>query len=96
MTATRKPHLRLGAPDRARLHRARLVEPRQDLGDAAVRDEELAGDVAGPDPHQGQLHDSAPHVVRQRATVHEHPAKLVDPGLACGGKNILPYPVYSL
>ena len=44
--------------------------------------QELPGDVAGPDAHEGQLYDPPPHVVGQRAAVDEDPAELVDSGLA--------------
>ena len=43
-----------------------------------MRDSELPGDVAGPDPELGQLNDPDSNVVGQRPTVHEHPAQLVD------------------
>ena len=48
-----------------------------------MRDQELAGDVAGPDSHQSQLHDPSPHVVRQRPPVDKDPAQLVDPAVTC-------------
>ncbi len=70
-------YLRLGASDGARLDGPGLVEPGEDLGDAAVTDEQLARDVAGPHAHHGQLDDAAPHVVGQRPPVHEHAAQLV-------------------
>jgi hypothetical protein len=41
-----------------------LVEPREDLGDAAVGDEELPRYVAGPHTHKGQLDDLLPDAVR--------------------------------
>lgn len=56
---------------------ARFVEAGQYLGDAAVRDEQLAGDIARTNAQQCQLHDAPAHVVRQRTAVHEHAAQLV-------------------
>ena len=70
-------YLWLGAADRARLHRAGLVEPGEDLGDAAVGDEELPRDVAGPHSHHGELDDPAADIVGQRPPVHEDAAQLV-------------------
>ena len=43
-----------------------------------MRDTQLAGDVAGPNPQLGQLDDPDPDVVGQRPTVDKHPSKLVD------------------
>lgn len=62
---------------------AGLVEPREYLGDAAVRDEQLARNVARPHAEQGQLNDPPAHVVGQRPAVHEHAAQLVHSRLAC-------------
>ena len=71
-------HARLAAPDGAGQDGARLVVPGQDFGDTPVRDTQLAGDVAGPNPQLGQLDDPDPDVVGQRPTVDKHPSKLVD------------------
>lgn len=68
---------------RTGLDGAGLVEARQDLGDAAVGDEQLAGDVARPHAQQRQLDDALADVQRQRAPVHEQAAQLVDSGLTC-------------
>jgi hypothetical protein len=81
---TTLPYLCLGTAYGAGADRAGLVEAGQDLGDAAVGDEQLPGDVTRAHPHQRQLHDATPYAVRQRASVHEHPTQLVDPGLTCG------------
>ena len=70
-------YLRFVSSDRAGLDGASLVEPGQDLGDAAVRDEELPGDVARPDPHESQLHDTSPNIVRERSTIDEDSPQLV-------------------
>ena len=75
------PYLRFGAPNGPGLDGAGLVEPGEYLGDTAVGDQELARDVAGPDSHESQLHNSSPHVVRQGAPIDKHPAQLVDSGL---------------
>jgi hypothetical protein len=77
-------YLGLGAANGPGADRARLVESGEDLGDAAVGDEQLPGDVAGTHPHQRQLHDATPHAVRQGASVHKNPAQLVHTGLTCG------------
>lgn len=58
-----------------------LVEPGEDLGDAAVRHQELPADVAGSDAHDGQLHDPLPDDVREWPSVHEDSAELVNAGL---------------
>ena len=75
-------HLGFSSADRARFDGASLVEPCEYFGDAAVADEKLPRDVARPHAHQRQLHNPAAHVVRQRATVHEDAAELVDSSLA--------------
>ena len=62
----------------ARLDAARLVEARQNLGDAAVRDEQLAADVAGADAEQRQLDDAVADVQWQGAAVDEDAPQLVD------------------
>lgn len=68
---------RLAAADGPRQDGAGLVVASQDLGNAAVRDPQLAADVAGPHTELRQLHDPQAHRVRQRAAVHEHPAELI-------------------
>lgn len=47
-----------------------------------MRDPQLAGDDAGPDPVMGHLHDLVSDVVGQRPAVNEDPSELVDPSLA--------------
>jgi hypothetical protein len=76
-------YLGLAAADAARPDAAGLVEPGEYLGDAAVADQQLPGDVARSDPHEGELHDAAAHAVRQGSAVDEHAAELVHPSLAC-------------
>lgn len=68
---------------RSRPDGARLVEAGENLGHAAVRDEQLAGDVARAHAEQGQLDDAPSHVVGQRAPVDEDAAQLVHSRLAC-------------
>ena len=68
---------RLAAADSARKEGAGLVEPGEDLRDAAVRDPQLAADVAGPDAHLGHLDDPAAGVVGQGAAIDEVAAELV-------------------
>lgn len=46
-----------------------------------MRDEELAGDVAGADAQESQLNDPPANVIRKGATVHKHSTQLVHPGL---------------
>jgi len=76
------PYLGLAAADGPGSDGARLLVPAQDLGDAAVRDAQLAGDDAGPDAVVGHLHDLVSDVVGQGSAVDEHPAELVDAPLA--------------
>lgn len=71
-------NLGLTPANRAGSYGAGLVEPSQDLGHAAVRDEQLPADVARPHPQDGQLHDPFAHHVWQRPAVHEHAPQLVD------------------
>ena len=67
----------LFSSDRARFDGARLFVLPDDLGDTAVRDKQLPGDDARPDPHEGQLHDTSPHIVRERSTIDEDSPQLV-------------------
>ena len=53
--------------------------PAQYLGHTAVGDLEYPGDVAGPGPAVGQLHDLLSGGIRQGPARHEHPAQLVNP-----------------
>ncbi|GIY00630.1 hypothetical protein CEXT_240131 [Caerostris extrusa] len=76
-------HSRLAASDGPGTDGAGLVVPAQDLGHAAVRDLEDAGDVAGPGAAVGQLHDLLTRGVWQGTTVHVHAAQLVDAAVAC-------------
>ncbi len=78
------PNFRLAAADGPGFDGAGLVVAGQDLGHAAVRDEQLSGDVAWAYAHRGHLDDSAPDVLGQRPPVHEHPTQLVDARLTCG------------
>lgn len=50
-----------------------------------MRDPQLAGDDAGPDPVMGHLHDLVADVVGQRPAVDEHAAELVDATLTQWG-----------
>ena len=63
---------------------ARLLVPVQDLGDAAVRDAQLARDDARADAGRRQLDDLEPDVVRKWPAVDEHSAQLVHAPLTCG------------
>ena len=73
--------LRLAPADGARLGSASLVESRQYLADAAMRDEKLARDVTWPYAHQRHLDDTMSHVIRKWAAIDEYASQLVDPGL---------------
>lgn len=57
--------------------------PAQDLADTAVTDTQLPGDVTGPHPLMGQVHDALAHTSRQRAPIHKGSAQLVQPSMAC-------------
>lgn len=74
----RRGDTRLGAANGAGQYGAGLVIARQDLRDAAVRDAQLARDVARPDAETGQLDDAHARCVGQRASVDEEAAQLVD------------------
>jgi len=65
---------RFGAADGAGQDGAGLLVAGEDLGDAAVGDLELAGDVAGPDAQVGHFDDAHADRVGQRAAVDEDPA----------------------
>lgn len=67
----------LAAADGSGQDGAGVVVAGQDLGHAAVRDPQLAADVAGPHTELRQLHDAQPHRVGERPAVNEHPAELV-------------------
>lgn len=67
----------LAAADGAGQDGAGVVVTGQDFRHAAVRDAQLAADVAGPHPELRQLHDPQPHRVRERPAVDEEPAELV-------------------
>lgn len=71
------------AADVARCDGTGLVVATEYLGDAAVRDEKLSGDVARSDAKLSQLDDACPHTDGQRAAVDENPAQLVDASLTC-------------
>lgn len=58
-----------GAADGARSDGACLVESCQDLAHATMTNEQLARDVARPDPNQSQLDDSLSDVQRQRTAI---------------------------
>ena len=68
---------RFGASDGAGQDGSGLVVAREDLGDAAVGDAQLAGDVARPHAELRQLHDAQPNRSRQRPPVDEDTAELV-------------------
>jgi len=72
---------RLAAPDHPRPDRARLLVAVQDLGDAAVRDAQLARDDARTHASRRQLDDLESDVVGQWSSVDEHAAQLVHPPL---------------
>lgn len=61
---TSGPHLGFTPADGSRPDGSSLLIPTQDFGDASVRDSELAGYHAGPDPVMGHLHYLMPNVVR--------------------------------
>ena len=68
---------RLAAADGARQDAARLLVAREYLAHAAVRDAQLARDVARPDAQVGHLHNAHADRVGQRTAVDEHAAQLV-------------------
>lgn len=75
-------HPGLAASYRSGPNGAGLLVAAEDLGDAAVRDPQLSGDDAGPDPVVSHLHYLVSDVIGQRPAVNEHPAELVDPSLS--------------
>lgn len=75
-------YLGLAPSDGPRPYGPCFVEAGEDLGDAAVGDEQLTGNVAGTDAQQRQLHDAATHAVGQGTSVHEDAAQLVHARLA--------------
>ena len=79
----RRRHLRLAAADRAGPHRARLVVPAEDFAHAAVGDEELARDLRRSYADVRQLDDPLPHIVRQRAAIHEDSSQLIHSAGSC-------------
>jgi len=50
-----------------------------------VRDPELPGDVAGPDPVVSELDDPLPDDVGKRSAVDEDAAELIDAAVTCDG-----------
>ena len=80
-------YLRFCSPDGAWFDGASLIEPCEYFGHAAVADQELPGDVTGPDPHEGQLHYPPPDILGQGPTIDKHPAQLVNTRLACNTKS---------
>jgi hypothetical protein len=58
------------------------VLPAEDLGDAAVADAELSGDVAGADALMGELYDAGTDDIGQGSSVDENAAELVDSAVA--------------
>lgn len=68
---------RLAAADGSGQDGAGLVVARQDLGDTAVRDTQLATDVTGSDSDLGHFDDADTDVVGKRTAVDEDPAELV-------------------
>lgn len=52
-------------------------------------DEELPGDIAGTDAHQGQFHNPSADAIRKWATVDEDASQLVNTCLTCGGEKSL-------
>ena len=51
-----------------------------------MTDQELPGDVTGPDPHEGQLHYPPPDILGQGPPIDKHPAQLVNTRLACNNQ----------
>lgn len=49
-----------------------MNSPAQDLADAAVADSELPGDVTGPNPLMGHVHDALPDHFRKWAAINKH------------------------
>jgi len=76
--------LPLAAPDHARTDAARLLPPVQDLRHAAVRDAQLATDLARPRAAVRQLDDLLPLLHGQGPPVDEGPAQLVEAPLSPG------------
>lgn len=56
--------------------------PAQYLADASVGNLQDPGNVTGPGPGVGQLHDPLPGGVGQRAATHEDATQLVDAAVA--------------
>ena len=75
------PHLGFSSSDGSWFDGSSLIEPGQYLGDAAMGDQELSGDVAGSDTHESKLHDPPPNIVRQRSSIDEDSSKLIDSSL---------------
>lgn len=80
-------HSGLAAADGPRPDGPRLLIATENLGDAAVRHTQLAGDDTGPNTVVGHLHYLVADVVRQGSPVDEDPAKLIDPALAKWGRH---------
>ena len=75
------PHLGFSSSDGPGFDGSSLIEPGQYLGDAAMGDQELSGDVAGSDTHESKLHDPPPNIVRQRSSIDEDSSELIDSSL---------------
>ena len=58
------------------------ISPAEDFGDTSMGDPELPGDVAGPHPLVGKLHDPLANHVRKGATIHKHSSELVHTSVA--------------
>lgn len=76
-------NLSFGASNRSGSDGSSLVEPRQNLGHAPVRYQQLPRDVTRPHSEEGQLNYPPADAVRKGTPVHEHPAKLIHPSLPC-------------
>ena len=76
-------HSRLTTADGARTDASGLLVALEYLADAAVRDAQRPADDARTRTLRRHLYDLQPDVVRQRATIDEDAAQLVDPALAC-------------
>ena len=75
----------------ARLYGARFVISGQYFAHTAMRNEQLARDIARTNAHLRKLDNSSPNLIRKRPTVDEHPTKLVNTSLPCNETRIHAY-----
>lgn len=76
-------YLSFGSADGTGTNTASFVETSQNFGDATVRNQQLSGNIAGPDTEQSQFHYSTSYTVRKWTSVYENPTQLVYSGLSC-------------